>query len=228
MISIITCTIRDNCLENVFNNFMRQSWKEKEMIIILNNDDMDSKKWFKEASKHDNVFVYRVEQEATLGDCLNFGIEKAKYNYLAKFDDDDYYGPSYLSQAIQALQSSDEIGIVGKNSYYIYFKEDIQLFEPLFDGNEFVDHVAGATLVFKREAWKRAKFRKRNRAEDYFFIHDVLNAGYKVYSTNKKNFAMVRINEKYHTWQQSNEELKQNGKLITFKEHISEVVNDRN
>lgn len=224
MISIITSTIRDNCIENVFENYRRQDWNEKELIIILNNDDMYSEIWFKMARKHENVFVYRIEEEATLGDCLNFGIEKARYDFIAKFDDDDYYGPSYLSQSMNALSSSDEIGIVGKNSYYIYFAEDKQLYQPKTDEAGFVDHVSGATMFFKREVWEKIKFRKRNRAEDYFFINDVLNAGYKIYSTNKHNFAVIRKNEKYHTWKQSNQELKQDGERIGFQKHFKEIV----
>ena len=224
MISIITSTTRDRCIENVFENYMRQDWKEKELIIILNNDDMYSEIWFKMARKHENVFVYRIEEEATLGDCLNFGIEKARYDYIAKFDDDDYYGPSYLSQSMEAFSISDEIGVVGKNSYYFYFTEDKQLYQPTTDEPGFCDHVSGATLFFKREVWEKVKFRKRNRAEDYFFIHDVLNAGYKIYSTNKQNFTVIRNREKYHTWKQSNEEIKQNGQLITFKKHFREIV----
>ena len=42
-----------------------------------------------------NVRVYQLHEKATLGDCLNYGVIKSKYDIIAKLDDDDYYGPNY-------------------------------------------------------------------------------------------------------------------------------------
>ncbi|WP_261132625.1 hypothetical protein [Bacillus sp. Marseille-Q3570] len=35
MVSVITCTRRESCLENVFSNYERQQLDEKELIIVL-------------------------------------------------------------------------------------------------------------------------------------------------------------------------------------------------
>ena len=39
--SIITVTNRDYCIENMINNFLRQEFNDKELIIVINNDKIN-------------------------------------------------------------------------------------------------------------------------------------------------------------------------------------------
>ena len=38
---IITVTNRDYCIENMINNFLRQEFNDKELIIVINNDKIN-------------------------------------------------------------------------------------------------------------------------------------------------------------------------------------------
>ncbi len=49
-------------------------------------------------------------------------MDKSKYDIIAKFDDDDYYGPKYISDTIKAFESTDA-KVVGKTTNFIYFVE---------------------------------------------------------------------------------------------------------
>ena len=60
MVSIIACTMRSSYMDNIFDNYERQTVKNKEMIIILNRDDMDFRKWRRRARKYHNVKVHKV------------------------------------------------------------------------------------------------------------------------------------------------------------------------
>ena len=113
LISIITCTKRENFIENVYENYQRQEWQDKELIIILNNNAMSLKKWQTKAKSYENVSVYQLSEAISLGNCLNFGIEQSKYDYIAKFDDDDYYSPKYLTQAMSELRGREHL-LLGK------------------------------------------------------------------------------------------------------------------
>lgn len=93
MISVITCTNRPDRIKNIFRNYRQQSLKKKELIIILNRKNMNLRRWRKKARKHSNVSVYQIKNRI-IGHCYNFAVTKAKYAYISKFDDDDYYGPS--------------------------------------------------------------------------------------------------------------------------------------
>ncbi|SCY32238.1 glycosyltransferase [Alkaliphilus peptidifermentans] len=216
MISVITCTIRDECMDNVFQNYNSQVGKNKQLIIVLNKDKMNYDKWVERSKKYDDISVYRIEEGATLGDCLNFGIEKSKYDIIAKFDDDDFYGPNYLRDSIEILNKGKDIDIVGKNAYFVYLQEEEKLILMNSIENDYVDHVAGATLVFRRDLWHKVKFQKANRGEDYFFLVDAQEQGYKVYSGDRYNFTTIRKNKELHTWKQDNSFFIDEGAVINY------------
>ncbi|MCL6570410.1 MAG: glycosyltransferase [Bacillus sp. (in: Bacteria)] len=223
MVSIITCTIRDESIDNVFNNFQLQTWQDKELIIILNKDSMDIDRWIKKAKKYNNVQVYQLHQKATLGDCLNFGVMKSNDDFIAKFDDDDYYGPDYIKSAMDAFKDNN-ISIIGKSSYYIYFKNKKALIHVSGTENSITDTVAGATLMFRRDVFHYVRFEKVNRAEDYFFIDECKKKGLNVYSTDHHHFAVIRQDSEKHTWKISDEELMEWGELIAYTNDFQTLV----
>ncbi|MDN3019616.1 glycosyltransferase [Paenibacillus sp. BSR1-1] len=223
MVSIITSTIREENIDNVFKNYQQQTWKDKELIVILNKDTMDIDKWIKKAKKYRNVQVYQLHENATLGDCLNFGIRKAKYDIIAKFDDDDYYGPDYIKSSMDVF-NHENVSIIGKNSVYIYFKNKKALVHVSGAENSISDTVAGATLMFKKEVFQHVQFEKVNRAEDYFFLEQCKEKGYNIYSTDRYHFAVIRQEAEKHTWKIQEEDLMEWGELIAYTEDFQSFI----
>lgn len=223
MVSIITCTIREENINNVFKNYKQQSWKDKELIIILNKDSMDINKWIKKAKKYRNVQIYQLHETAALGDCLNFGIMKSNYDIIAKFDDDDYYGPDYIKSSMDAFKNKD-ISIIGKSSLYIYFKNKKALIHVAGNENSITDTVAGATLMFRKDVFQQVQFEKVNRAEDYFFIKQCKEKGFNVYSTDRFHFAVIRHDSEKHTWKIAENELMEWGDIIAYTEDFQSLV----
>ncbi|PLR78815.1 glycosyltransferase family 2 protein [Bacillus sp. V3-13] len=206
MVSIICCTMRQHFMENVFQNYENQVWKEKELIIILNRDDIYIGKWEKRAKFSQDVSVYQLPEESTLGECLNFGIEKARYDFIAKFDDDDYYSPNYLAKSMEAMNKTNA-DLVGKRTIYMYFEDEkiLAIHKPGKE-NKFVKQgLKGATLLFKKEITKKVLFPKLNLGEDTFFIRECIKNKFKVYSADKKNFVCLRTSKTgHHTWDTNN------------------------
>jgi cellulose synthase/poly-beta-1,6-N-acetylglucosamine synthase-like glycosyltransferase len=223
VVSVITCTIREDFIENVFQNFLQQNWINKELIIILNKDSMSIDKWIKRAQDYPNIRVFQLHEKATLGDCLNFGILKSKYDIIAKFDDDDYYGPNYLTSAMNAFKN-EQVSIVGKSSLFIYFKNKKALVFVPGEENSFADSVAGATLVFRKEVFDKVPFEKVNRAEDYFFIDQAKKCGYSIFALDHKDFAVIRHNAENHTWKVSDEDLMGWGDLVAYTEDFQSFI----
>lgn len=189
-VSVITCTNKPKYMQNVFENYNRQSFKDKELILVLNNNKMDIEKWTKEAKKYDNMTVFQIDERKTLGYCLNFGIEKAKYDIIAKFDDDDYYGPKYLSQSIKGFKFAD---VIGKYTTYVYFQNSkiLAIRNPKRD-NRYVYRIEGPTLMFKREIFDKIKFADKSLGEDIQFCKDCTKNGIKMYAIDKYNFVYIR------------------------------------
>lgn len=215
VVSIITCTIREESIDNVFNNYQQQTWLDKELIIILNKDSMDINRWIKRARNYQNVKVYQLHEQATLGDCLNFGVLNSNYDIIAKFDDDDYYGPEYIASSMAAFKDKN-VSIIGKSSYYIYFKNKQALIHVPGTENSITYTVPGATLIFRKEVFYYVRFEKVNQSEDYFFIEQSKKAGFIVYSTNRNHFAVIRHDTDSHTWKFADEDLMGWGDLIAY------------
>ncbi|WP_413305456.1 glycosyltransferase [Bacillus sp. 1P10SD] len=226
MVSIITCTIREEFMDNVFTNYQQQTWKDKELIIILNRDSMDMDKWIQKAMDYPNVRVYQLHEKATLGDCLNYGVLLANYDIIAKFDDDDYYGPDYITNSMPAFEDRN-VSIVGKSACFIYFKNRKALIHVNGNENTLTDSVAGATLMFRKEIFYYIRFEKVNRAEDYFFIDESKKKGFTIYSTDRYDFAAIRHNAENHTWKISDEDLMSWGDLIAETDDFPSFVSKR-
>jgi cellulose synthase/poly-beta-1,6-N-acetylglucosamine synthase-like glycosyltransferase len=193
VVTIIACSMRPSFMKNVFENYLRQTVEEKEMIVVLNKDDMHLAKWRRRAKKYPNVRVFKVKEKFHLGKCLNFAIRKAKYDIIAKFDDDDYYGPDYLKESLKAMTEKDA-PIVGKRTSYLYFegKRALMIYRR---GSErkFVSKVKGGTLVFLKSVWRKVKFPEKRRAgSDARFLLNCNKAGFRVYSVSRANYVCIR------------------------------------
>ncbi|MFV5318663.1 glycosyltransferase [Priestia megaterium] len=200
MISIVTCTNRSKQMNNVFYNYARQKWKEKELIVVLNGDDMDIKEWQRKAKLFPNIKVYQLASHKTLGECLNFAVTQSTHEIIAKFDDDDYYSPYYIPQAMAIFQEK-QADIVGKKKVFTYFQRHQKL--GIRKGTL---PIAGPTIMFRKKVFNQVQFPKRNRGEDGGFLKEAKKK-FKIYESNPYNFVYIRSNNKNHTWQASNKRL---------------------
>ncbi|MFP7299298.1 glycosyltransferase [Neobacillus niacini] len=217
MVTLIACTIRDSMMNNIFENFSRQTWEEKELIIILNNDKMELSKWQEKAAGYKNVTVYQLPQEKTLGNCLNFGIEKAKFDIVAKFDDDDYYSPYYLTEAMRIFNTTNA-QLVGKGKSFMYFEEKKLLtIRRLGTENKAgKSSLKGGTLIFRKEIYPNIKFpSKRGSGTDSAFVGMCIRKNIRIYTTSRYNYVYIRkSNRNFHTFKRSNRLLRQKSQII--------------
>lgn len=200
-VSIITCTNRKNYMANIFYNFQRQNFINKELIIILNSNKLNLAMWKEKVKEYDNIRVFQLDEKVSLGECLNFAIGISRHNLIAKFDDDDYYGSNYLNQAVSTIKKTNA-HVVGKSTSYVYF-ENSQTLAVRNPGreNRFIYRVEGPTLVFKKEIFKHIKFSDKNLGEDVKFCKDCCEKKFKIFSTDKENFVYIRHGNKgQHTW----------------------------
>ncbi|ADU31082.1 glycosyltransferase [Evansella cellulosilytica] len=226
MVSIITCTIRQEQMESVFKQFEHQTWLEKELIVILNKDEMNIDLWKKKAALDNRVTIFQLPEYYSLGECLNFGITKASYDYIAKFDDDDYYSPYYLAEAMNAFKQTNAM-IVGKASIYVYIYHDKAL-TTFHDGkeNEYVRFVSGGTLTFKKCVANKIKFSSQKAGSDMQFQYDCRKERFKIYSTSKNNYILIRKNEEEHTWKIENAKFLKK-KNIQYTDDYESIVTSR-
>lgn len=157
-------------------------------ILIINDGSTDStyKVANEIANEHQNVTVYS-KMNGGLSDARNYGITKAKGDYLAFLDGDDYMHPEMIFDLISAsLQYAADIticGIIkvfaGNNNSYISSLKSKKVYsssEAIFsyltcdDFNESV-----CNKLFKREVFGGIRFPLGRKHEDAYIMHILLS-----------------------------------------------------
>ena len=224
-ISVITPTIREENINNIIENFERQNYERKELIIVLNYINPNIKKWESILSKYDNIEISMINPKYSLGECLNHAITKSKFDYIAKFDDDDYYGPNYLNESMFQLENRDA-NIIGKSCIYIYFKDKKALgLRNESKENRSVTRVCGSTLFFRKDIIDKIKFQNINLSEDKLFCKDAINNNFSIYSTSKQNYVYIRSVHHKHSWKIHNDYLYKTSSKIAESITLEEVIN---
>jgi cellulose synthase/poly-beta-1,6-N-acetylglucosamine synthase-like glycosyltransferase len=213
-------------MDNIFSNYERQSHQPKEMILILNNCDTDIEKWKEAAIKYPNVKIFKLEGKITIGSSMNFAVEQTQYEFIANFDHDDYYGPLYLTDFINAANRIDA-GLFGKRTHFTYIQaESLLALRHLNMEYRYVDFVDGPTIFFKKAIFEKVKYIDSDFA-DCQLSFDCQRNGIKIYSVNKENFCYIRSsNENTHTWKIDDTEFLERfctklGKVGDFRSYVN-------
>ncbi|WP_042456828.1 glycosyltransferase family 2 protein [Neobacillus dielmonensis] len=219
MISVIACTNRPRFVLNIIKNFRRQSIKDKELIIILNTLEIAALSVEQLVGKYKIKYkIYQFPDHISLGECLNFGIETASFDIVAKWDDDDYYGPHYLKEAYNAL-TSQNADIVGKSTFYICFEKtsELRLYNPNSENQWIINpgkelykkryFFSGATLVFHKKVYSTVPFPPVNQGEDYLFQQQCFLHQFKMLSLSNRYYVYVRYGSPYHHSSDSKESI---------------------
>ena len=230
-VSIITCTNKDFTLNNILENYIRQDYDNKELIIILNKDNIDLDLCLDIITDYENVEVYQLSEKTSLGKCLNYAVSKSKYPIIAKFDDDYYYGPLYLSDTLKSFKDTSADFITKASNFVYFIEKELLAIRTPGEENKFVRFGNGSTFVFKKKIFKKVKFRDISLAEDVYFCQDCIKNNIKIYSTNKYHHVYFRhpIKEN-HTWKISDDEfIEKYCRLIgPIKDYISYANNTIN
>lgn len=191
-------------LPNIINNFLRQTYPYKKLIIIFNS--VDIKKEVVEDQLYSNGIIdciVEIIPDKSLGQCLNYSINQIpeSYGIWCKMDDDDYYGENYLMTNLEAMLRSNA-DVVGRRDMYIYVPEWKKLYFKKNGGNNMlVPWVQGASLFVKKNVFNKVMFPDKNKGEDTHFGHAVRNNGFKTFAAPINDFIVVRrLNNRNHTW----------------------------
>ncbi|PQP85625.1 glycosyltransferase family 2 protein [Paenibacillus sp. AR247] len=214
-VSVITCTNRPNYFKQLLTNYTRQKYKTKELIIILNNDSMNLAKYQSMCKSRKDISIYQRPAKKELGSCLNDAIRKARYEFIARFDDDDYYSPYYLNTMMDALVKS-KADIVGKRGCLVYLEADSGLFLRYPEEQmRHVKQVSGATLLCRKQIFNKVRFRSVSLGETVGFLKRCHNKGFRIYSADCYHYVIQRRAEKKkHTWKISDQRLKSQSRRI--------------
>jgi cellulose synthase/poly-beta-1,6-N-acetylglucosamine synthase-like glycosyltransferase len=221
LISVITPTKKNQYIKNLFENYQSQTYRNKELIIILNNNQLNIQEWQNYSKNYDNVQVYQLDENISLGACLNYAIQKSQGEFIAKFDDDDYYGPEYLLDMITHFQYTNA-SVNIKNCVFVYFEDSQELYVNWPCSFRYMDFGFGGTQVYKREVAQKVQYHEINVHEDLYFLNECQKKGFKLYSADPFNYVYGRwVNPENNTWDTKNKMI-----IETFKASLFSTIPD--
>ena len=200
-VSAVIATCRPDNVKFAIENYRKQVYAEKELLLVLNNAIFDVESIEARTKDLHNVRIVQIDGSVTLGHSLNRGVEEASGDYIAKMDDDDHYGENYLSDMMLAADFSGA-DILGKGTYFVHMKAgNITALRSVASQHEFTDFVAGATLTGRREVLREIRFPDCTRGEDSSLLAKASKAGCRIYSADAFNMLVVRgTDHRRHTW----------------------------
>lgn len=119
-IPVISCVCvtrnKPQMLKKVIACFTAQSYPEKELVIVYEDDDVATDELVNEAAiiSRDDIQLVRIKSfpKTTLGELRNIGIQTAKGEFICQWDDDDWYHKDRLAEQYNAAVNHDREGAV--------------------------------------------------------------------------------------------------------------------
>lgn len=217
VVSMVVPTNRPEQLSTVIDNARRQRYCDLELVVVLHGLDR----------RHEEQLVDDVEKAGlpapvvvsapsslTLGECMNLGIDASTGSFVAKVDDDNFYGPEYLADLVHAFDYTDA-GVVGKWAHYVYLGgQNCTVLRFPDAEHRFTRLVQGGTMLMKRDVATGVRFQALPRAVDTTFLDACKREGIPVYASDRFNFISVRRpSPDVHTWRVTDEHLMKAGEV---------------
>lgn len=224
-VTIITSCTTDTYIDNIFENYSRQSYKQKELLIITANDNPNLEELKKKSSLYSNVRIFIFNCNNPLSNCLNFVIGKSRFNYIAIFNEIDYYAPEFIGDLINAFKYTDA-DIVGKLSHYVYFEESKTLAIRFPDKEyRYVDFLSASTMIIKKNVFNKIKFNENTIDVYTQFINDCIKNNIKLYSADRYNYInFIKPNTKGNSCLLSKEVIKDKCTIINNFDNYKNFV----
>lgn len=201
-ISVLLCSSRPEYVEFALRQIALQRDVAAEVVLALHGASVTDARIRKALAEFDGEIVaVEVPRAATLGEVLNRAASVASGDFIAKWDDDDYYGPDHLADLEMAAHYSGA-DLVGCHNHFTYLEQiDLTVYRLGSGSEQYDSHVAGPTLMLRRDLLTSlGGFRPINRSEDTSLQTAVKAAGGRVYRMHGQGFLLYR-RQKGHTWE---------------------------
>jgi hypothetical protein len=156
MVSVCTPTFnRRPFIENMFNCFRNQTYPKHRIEWIIVDDGTDKIRDLVETSNIPQIRYFEVADKMTLGAKRNYMHSFVRGQIIVYMDDDDYYPPERIEDAVDKLQANPKALCAGSSEIYIYFKHIQKMYQC---GPYAPNHATAGTFAFRKELLEQTKY----------------------------------------------------------------------
>jgi teichuronic acid biosynthesis glycosyltransferase TuaG len=177
-------------IEKAINSILNQTYKNLEIIIIYDDDNLEDLKFLQKIIITQNKIKLIVNKKRSgAGLSRNIGISIANGEYIAFLDSDDYWDDNKLMHQLNFMiaQKKD----FTHTSYYIV--DEMDQIKGSRIGRDIVDFkklllscdVGLSTVMIKKNLLDTNKFPNLKTKEDFVLWLKLLKQGHKIYSIDK-------------------------------------------
>ena len=199
-VSVVVATKRPENVERIFKIVESQDYKNLELILALHGDGFRDS--YSDLEGRDlPVAILRFSEKVIFGDVLSEASLVSQGNWIAKMDDDDWYGREHISDLILASTYS-HADLIGKGSEFVYLtRQDQTIRRDLGDSEVESRTIGGGSLLVRAELLKRVNgWRSLSKGVDVALIDDVILSGGIIWRTHPFGY-LLRRTEGQHTWE---------------------------
>ena len=146
LVSILTPTYNRRVFIPQYLKYVKNQDYPQDCIEILIADDSDEP-MYDLLEDIPNVKYMYSDKKQVFGYKRKLLCDEAKGDIIVQMDDDDYYYPTHISNAVDALLNSDKL-IAGSSKMYVYHAYTQEIF---ITGPFHQNHATDGTFVFKKE-----------------------------------------------------------------------------
>lgn len=186
-VSVIACLDNEQFIEASIKNYLSQTLENKELIIILKKTS-NAAPWNAKINLYPKVSIIVMPTGKEFDDFLKAVLVKTRYDYFSVFYQDNFYGPNFLTDLMNAYNYTDA-DIIGKGCYYTYSEstKSLVLQEPDLV-NRFVSSLPSKAMIVKKNSYIRMVDPKMPSFGSEAFFAECTKQGFLMYSTDKFNF----------------------------------------
>lgn len=223
LVTMCFATYRKENLLNCVENYKRQNYPNKELVIVYNgNGDICKERDIILSQDVNHIKFISSPQESGLGAALNCGIYNAKGDFFFKMDDDDYYSEYYIFDMIIKFRCFN-FQVFGKpqNNFFRFENDkDIYQRENKRGENFFCKmndkNVNGKQIIIGNSISGQVAFLKQNlfienshRHTDSMFFYNLSEKDVWVAISDPFNMIVERKNDlSSHTWMAAGDDIK--------------------
>ncbi|MDF2552044.1 MAG: glycosyltransferase [Chryseobacterium sp.] len=222
----------DECLQSVFD----QTYLNWECIIVNDGSPDNTREIATAWTKKDPRFIYFEKENGGVSSARNFGIERAKGEWILPLDGDDKIDKDYISLASQEFRNNPHV--IYCRAEYFGAKSGEMVLDQFHHADILLENSIFCTSFYKRTSWEKIKGYDENMVNGYedweFWIHlnifygklqvtklDFIGFQYRIKELSRNTEAMQHHDEniRYYIYDKHSKAYRDN--ILRFYEHFA-------